>query len=102
MPALSTIARILLVALASILATAVPVLASASLPDPSWVPGAYDDDDYDDVVVLIASGTGNVAPTVLADLPSIPPLIGSLPQSAEWASLAFSASAVHPRAPPAS
>ena len=35
-------------------------LASASPPDPLWVPGLYDDGDYDDVVVasLALDGLG--------------------------------------------
>jgi hypothetical protein len=28
-------------------------LAAASPPDPTWIPGFYDDDDFDDVVVDI-------------------------------------------------
>jgi hypothetical protein len=35
-----------------------PSLASASPPDPSWVPGAYDGADHDDVVVAILSLAG--------------------------------------------
>jgi hypothetical protein len=30
-------------------------LAHASPPDPTWVPGIYDDRDHDDVVLLITS-----------------------------------------------
>jgi len=32
-----------------------PVLAYATPPDPTWVPGLWDDGDYDDVVILIKS-----------------------------------------------
>jgi len=31
----------------------VPLLASASPPDPVWIPGIYDLADYDDVVVAL-------------------------------------------------
>jgi len=31
------------------------VLAYATPPDPTWVPGLWDDGDYDDVVILIKS-----------------------------------------------
>ncbi|HEX6078168.1 MAG TPA: hypothetical protein VF197_00970 [Methylomirabilota bacterium] len=41
---------------------ALPALAQASPPDPSWIPGVYDDADFDDVVVRVTSGTGNVGP----------------------------------------
>src|SRR5262249_57350487 len=42
-------------------------LASATLPDPVWVPGLYDDADYDDVVlaVLDLDGSCSDAPPVL-------------------------------------
>jgi hypothetical protein len=33
-------------------------LAHASPPDPTWIPGIYDDADYDDVVSLATSGDG--------------------------------------------
>jgi hypothetical protein len=41
---------------------ALPALAHASPPDPSWIPGVYDDADFDDVVVRVTSGTGSAAP----------------------------------------
>ncbi len=34
---------------------ALPVLAYASPPDPSWIQGIFDGADYDDVVVLVAA-----------------------------------------------
>src|SRR5262245_1047223 len=34
------------------------VLSYASPPDPSWIPGIYDDHDYDDVVGMVTDGTG--------------------------------------------
>jgi len=40
--------------------TALTPLAFASPPDPSWVQGIYDDADFDDVVVFIASGAAVV------------------------------------------
>jgi hypothetical protein len=30
-----------------------PLLAQASPPDPTWLPGIYDDADYDDVIGLL-------------------------------------------------
>jgi hypothetical protein len=41
---------------------ALPALAHASPPDPSWIPGVYDDADFDDVVMRVTSGTGSVGP----------------------------------------
>jgi hypothetical protein len=47
---------------------ALPVLAHASPPDPGWIPGIYDDADYDDVVTRIVSGTGSVDPDIVDEL----------------------------------
>jgi hypothetical protein len=77
-------------------------LAVASPVDPSWIPGIYDDADYDDVVALVTSGTGNGAPVVPALLRSGPALIGHLLLGcSEPAALVRSAPALSPRAPPA-
>ena len=52
----------LLLGLATLVVPAVLlVLAYASPPDPSWIPGVYDDADGDDVVVQVMSATGNIA-----------------------------------------
>ena len=32
---------------------ALPALAHASPTDPTWIPGFYDDNDYDDVILFI-------------------------------------------------
>jgi hypothetical protein len=58
----STLALLMLGALAGL----VP-LAHASLPDPTWITGFYDDADFDDVVLAIVSvdvATGPAAPAV--------------------------------------
>ena len=96
------VSRVLLVALLLAVPAALPALAYATPPDPSWINGMYDDADYDDVVVLVTSGTGNVGPTILADLPPIPPPAGGPPPSTEKATFTFSVAAVRPRAPPVS
>src|SRR5437762_14180861 len=38
--------------------------AHASPPDQSWIPGLYDDADFDDVVLLITSNLGAIQPTL--------------------------------------
>jgi hypothetical protein len=93
--------RVLRVALILILPAMLPALAYASPTDPSWIPGIYDAADYDDVVVLVTSGTGHAAPTVEAVRPGAPSPEG-LPELAERVTPALSPSPVHPRAPPAS
>lgn len=32
---------------------ALPMLGSASLPDPAWIPGVYDAADYDDIALAV-------------------------------------------------
>jgi hypothetical protein len=75
-------------------------LAYASPPDPSWISGIYDDADYDDVVTLVTSATGHVAPAAPADdgrlgspAEHVPPLI----ENVEVTPSLFSSA---PRAPP--
>jgi hypothetical protein len=46
-------ARLLALALGLLLF--LPALAYATPPDPTWIGGFYDDNDYDDVVILLAS-----------------------------------------------
>ncbi|HTY78784.1 MAG TPA: hypothetical protein VMI34_13260 [Candidatus Bathyarchaeia archaeon] len=77
-------------------------LAYASPPDPSWVPGVYDDADFDDVVGLVELGAGLVVSTDLTDrlrLP-LPTVVAALPP--EQAPASPSADALQARPPPAS
>ena len=46
-------------------------LAHASPPDPTWIPGFYDDADYDDVVLAI---TGAVAALEFAVMDPVGPV----------------------------
>ncbi len=56
----------LLIILLLLAPVALPGLAHASPPDPTWIQGIYDDDDGDSIVTLIASGTGH-APEAASD-----------------------------------
>jgi hypothetical protein len=67
----------LLIVLLLLAPVALPGLAHASPPDPTWIQGVYDDDDGDSVVTLIASGTGHL-PTPPVDLSLVAPLIARL------------------------
>jgi len=40
--------------------TALAPLAYATLPDPTWIAGLWDDNDYDDVIVRITSDVGAI------------------------------------------
>jgi hypothetical protein len=95
------IIRIGLIALVISAQATLSALAFASPPDPSWIPGVYDDADYDDVVALVMSATGSAAPTVPAVLRPGPPRIGYLLNVGGPAVLVGPASALRPRAPPA-
>ncbi len=98
---LMALLRAPLVVLVLTLAATLPAVAHASPPDPSWISGVYDDADYDDVILLVTSGTGDVSPALPADLPPLRPLAGRLVQISERAPVILRASAVRPRAPPA-
>jgi hypothetical protein len=43
-----------------------PILAHASPTDPTWIPGFYDDNDYDDVILFI-SGAVTAVDSRIAD-----------------------------------
>jgi hypothetical protein len=79
---------------------ALPVLAHASPPDPSWIPGVYDDADFDDVVTRIVSGTGSVGPGILDVLDVTLPPAERLALALEVASEAPRLTANPGRAPP--
>jgi hypothetical protein len=91
--------RVLLIGLLLLVPVAVPGLAHASPPDPTWIPGIYDDADGDDVVTLIASGSA-AAPSATAAASFIP-LVVPLPGTREPSPLARWTCAAPPRAPPA-
>jgi hypothetical protein len=78
-----------------------PALAHASPPDPSWIPGIYDGADFDDVVLLLASGYPAAAPAVIeAPAPDLP-LLGQVAHGREVMPLAPAGFFLRSRAPPA-
>jgi hypothetical protein len=78
-----------------------PGLALASPPDPTWVSGVYDDADYDDVVILVTSATGNVVPDLFLDLRPFVFVVSRAAGDAEGVPRHDPASLLHVRAPPA-
>lgn len=78
-----------------------PALAHAGPPDPSWIPGIYDDADRDDLVLLVSSGAGSVTPPASDSLPSSPPMVGRLGQAPDSVRQTLHAFVLRPRAPPA-
>ena len=94
--------RALVVGLALTLTSALPALAQASPPDPSWIPGIYDDADFDDVVTQVVSGTGSVTPGLVDVLRFVPRPAESLGQPVETAPDSLATDAGPERAPPSS
>jgi hypothetical protein len=91
----------LLVVLLLLAPVALPGLAHASPPDPTWIQGIYDDGDGDDVVTLLVSGPGALPPTAPTDLRFIARLVARLTQTLERMPFKAWATAAAPRAPPA-
>src|SRR5260370_17258932 len=77
-------------------------LAFASPPDPSWVQGIYDDADFDDVVVFIASGAAVVEVFLQLDLRLVLPLAGHTAPPEPDAVPGLFRSSLQPRSPPPS
>jgi len=77
-------------------------LAQASPPDPTWIPGIYDDADYDDVVCLVTSGDGNVETGgAVQALPALP-TAGPAPAAENDRAPGSPSFSSHSRAPPTS
>ena len=93
--------RVVVVGLVLTLTSALPALAHASPPDPSWIPGIYDDADFDDVVTLVVMGTGNLLPDAPVELWFVPRWVES-PVIPEAAPELRREAPDHSRAPPAS
>lgn len=93
---------ILVIGLGLTLTWALPALAHASPPDPSWIPGIYDAADFDDVVILVVSEAQNTLPVVLPAFWFCRQVVGYTAHLAEAAPDGPGSSAVHSRAPPAS
>src|SRR5262249_60174542 len=75
-------------------------LAYASPPDPTWVPGVYDDADFDDVVGLVVMQKGLVESEDLTSLRFIPPPALVLLTTPEDGPPSHSVPTLHARAPP--
>ncbi len=57
-----TVSSALAILVLGVLTGLVP-LAHASLPDPTWIAGFYDDADFDDVIVSVVSADVSASPT---------------------------------------
>jgi hypothetical protein len=76
-------------------------LAYASPPDQTWIGGFYDDDDYDDVVLLamsLALALGDLAPVAAAGLIVLAILLLTDVKAAPFATRLGASSRAPPRA----
>jgi hypothetical protein len=101
MKARSLILRVACALLLLLVAGLTP-LAYASPPDPSWIRGIYDDDDYDNVIVMITSTAATTAPATLVELRLLPPLAGMAAQRTDGPVPTRPFSPLQSRAPPTS
>ncbi len=91
-----------MVLLSMVLTAVLTPLAYASPPDPSWIAGIYDNDDYDNVVSFVTSSNGAIEAVALAKARPLLPVGGWVSAlESDWTpgSPGFSS---HSRAPPAS
>ena len=86
---------------ALVLATiaALPAMAHASVPDPIWIAGVYDDGDQDDLIALAAWATGATGAS-LDVRPALFPVEG-LPAVRDRGLAGGAPCSVRSRAPPA-
>ncbi len=101
---ISSVISVLPLILLALLILAAPALllalAYASPPDPSWIPGIYDDADNDDIVTLVTSATANVAPMLPVYSRPTASSVESVPPFLDNVSVASSLFSSPPRAPP--
>ena len=76
------------------------LLTHASPPDPSWIPGLYDQGDHDDAVVFLTSEAGVIGPPLNGIAKPQLIVVGWQPSGDERAQRAPILSSNQPRAPP--
>ena len=75
-------------------------LAQASPPDPSWIKGVYDDDDFDNVVISVTSAVSAVELAPLLGLAPTEVVLGFVTPAGEGQTFLASAAVFQVRAPP--
>jgi hypothetical protein len=75
-------------------------LAYASPPDPTWIPGLWDDDDFDNVVVYITSAASDAPAPIDREFRPAPVFVVLQLPALDAAVTAVPHSASGPRAPP--
>ncbi len=79
---------------------ALPAIAHASPTDPVWIPGFYDDDDYDDVILFITGAVSAVDTAVVDPVGPVVVCLGLIPQSKPPRAYARPLESLSTRAPP--
>ena len=74
--------------------------AYATPPDPSWIPGLYDDDDFDNVVDFITSSAGLAIALITAEFCPVRNRVVLLLRPADRIAASVLLSPFGPRAPP--
>ena len=92
--------RRLVVPIIVITLVALRALAYASPPDPSWIAGIWDDDDFDDVIILITHTSCSSDPTLPVTPTPGTAIISLLPAIDDKPIPAPTTSVLHSRAPP--
>jgi hypothetical protein len=75
-------------------------LAHASPPDPTWIPGFYDDADYDDVVLAIAGAVTVFESRAVDPVGRVAMCLGLIVPSGPQTASAHSLESASTRAPP--
>lgn len=75
-------------------------LAYSDPPDPTWIDGFWDDDDFDDVVGYVTSATALVHAPVASELRPVALPVALKPPAADAVIASAPRSASSPRAPP--
>ena len=95
--------RLLLAVLALVLVAptlTLMALAYAKPPDPAWVLGFWDDDDFDDVVGYVTSATGLVQTSIAGQVHPIAPRQSLKLPAFQAVAASIPRSPSSPRAPP--
>lgn len=78
-----------------------PALAQASPTDPTWIPGFYDDNDYDDVILFITGAVTAVDSHITVPLRVVAVCLGLIAPTRSCFVATRPFSSLSTRAPPA-
>jgi len=92
--------RLAVVPLVALALVALPLLAQASPPDPTWVSGVYDAGDYDDVVLTATSTAGATGGVTLEAVETLWVVLGAVVPHSPSRSTASIVPVFQGRAPP--